>query len=96
MGFLSRLLGKGKSESKSEPSAEQVTHNGYLIQPAPMKQKGTYFTAGYIYKDDESGVRKEHYFIRADTHTDYESACQHAVFKAKHIIRESGDRIFSR
>ena len=96
MGFLNRLFSKGKGKSESEPKADQVEHEGFLIQPAPMKQKGTYVTAGYIYKDHDGGMRKEHYFIRADTHIDYDSACQHAIFKAKQIIRESGDRIFSR
>ncbi len=94
MGFFSRLLGKNKPEA--EPNVEMVEHEGFLIKPAPMKQSNTYVTAGYIYQDQENGERQEHYFIRADTHPDFDSACQHAIFKAKQIIRESGARIFNR
>ncbi len=94
MGLLSRILGKGESQSTSEPDLED--YEGYRIKPAPLKQQGSYNTAGYIYKPDDSGKLREHYFIRADTHTDFETACEHSVFKAKQIINESGERIFDR
>ncbi len=93
MGLLSRLMGKD-SGTKPEVEAEQVEFEGYIIKPSPLQQKGNFVTAGYILKVDESGEKKEHYFIRADTHADIETACNHAVFKGKQIIRESGDRIF--
>ena len=92
MGLLSRILGKGESEST--PEADLVDHEGYRIKPAPSKQGSNYNTAGYIYKDDSSGETLEHYFIRADTHTDFDAACEHSVFKAKQIIKELGDRMF--
>lgn len=94
MGLLSRILGKG--ESQSTPQTELEDYEGYKIKPAPHKQQGSYNTAGYIYKSDSSGELQEHYFIRADTHTDFEAACEHSVFKAKQIINESGERIFGR
>lgn len=94
MGLLNRLLGKGESSATPEPALED--YEGFKIKPAPQKQQGNYNTAGYIYKTDGSGETREHYFIRADTHTDFQSACEHAVFKAKQIINESGERIFDR
>ncbi|MDE0309612.1 MAG: HlyU family transcriptional regulator [Acidiferrobacterales bacterium] len=94
MGLFDRILGKG--ETRSAPQPELEDYEGYQIKPAPLKQQGSYNSAGYIYKADESGTLQEHYFIRADTHTDFETACEHSVFKAKQIINESGDRIFER
>lgn len=95
MGLFSRLMGKGEG-SKAAPDVEQVEFEGFRIKPSPMQQKGTYVTAGYILKLDESGEMQEHYFIRADTHADFETACNHAVFKGKQIIRESGSRLFDK
>ena len=95
MGLLSRLMGKGKT-TKPEPDVEQVEYDGFIIKPAPLQQTGNYVTAGYIRKMDDSGEVKEHHFIRADTHADFDTACNHAVFKGKQIIRESGERIFDK
>ncbi len=95
MGLFSRLMGKGEA-SKAEPEVEQVDYNGFKIQPSPLKQNSNYVTAGYIRKMDEHGEMKEHYFIRADTHADFETACKHAVFKGEQIIRESGEQVFDR
>ena len=96
MGILSRILGKGESQSTPEPELELEDYEGYKIKPAPRKQQGSFNTAGYIYKPDSSGELREHYFIRADTHADFDVACEHSVFKAKQIIDESGERIFDR
>lgn len=95
MGLFSRLMGKGES-GKAESEVEQVEYEGFTIRPSPLKQKGNYVTAGYILKMDDKGEMQEHYFIRADTHADFEVACNHAVFKGKQIIRESGTRIFDK
>ena len=94
MGLFDRLF--GKDESRSEVSTEQIEFEGFTIKPAPLKQKNAYVTAGYIYKPDDTGEMREHYFIRADTHVDFKSAYDHTVFKAKQIIDESGVRIFDK
>ena len=95
MGLLSRLMGKSDA-AQAEPDVEQVDYEGFVIKPAPLKQKGNFVTAGYVRKLDENGNMREHYFIRADTHTDFDAACEHAVFKGQQIIRESGERIFEK
>ncbi len=95
MGLFSRLMGKGNTSS-DQPDVEPVDFEGFTIKPAPLKQSGNFVTAGYIQKTDDNGVMQEHYFIRADTHSDFQSACQHAVFKARQIIRESGERLFNK
>ncbi len=94
MGMLRKLFGKGSdsSEAAAGSSAESVEHEGYVIQPAPRKEKGSFHTAGYIRKCDESGQWQEQFFIRADTHADFKTACDHSVFKGRQIIDEYGGR----
>lgn len=72
---------------------EAVEYQGYSILPRPKAQGSQFYTAGVISKEFAEG-RKEHHFIRADTHTSHESACQHSVQKARQIIDEQGERLF--
>lgn len=88
-------LTAGSGESGSiEPSAEAVEYKGYRIRPAPYPAKGQFQTAGVIEKSFESGV-KEHRFIRAETHASKDEATAFSISKAKQIIDEQGDRIFT-
>lgn len=88
--FFRKLVGPGGAEK----TAAAVEYEGYTIQPAPKSQGGQFLTAGVISKAFPDGVR-EHRFIRADTHTSHDAACEHAVFKARQIIDEQGDKLFS-
>ncbi len=87
-----RLLGGGEREP---PRGETVEYQGYSITPTPMAQGGQYLTAGIISKETPEG-RKEHRFIRADTHASAEAAASFAVRKGQQIIDELGERIFDR
>jgi hypothetical protein len=78
---------------REDKPGEAVEYQGYSILPQPKAQGSQFYTAGVITKEFPTG-RKEHRFIRADTHTSHESACQHAVQKARQIIDEQGDRMF--
>lgn len=91
--FFRRLLGGGGE--RAAPKGESVEYQGYSITPTPMAQGGQYLTAGIIAKDTPEG-RKEHRFIRADTHASAEAAASFAVRKGQQIIDELGDRIFER
>ena len=71
-----------------------VDYKGYVIHAQPKQEGSHYYTAGTIIKEFPDGNR-EHYFIRADTHVDVDSAAQHAVAKAQRIIDEQGDYIFT-
>ncbi len=84
----------GKGDDTPNVKAQSVEYNGFKIQPAPKKQGGSFVTAGVIYKTDDAGDEMEYSFIRADTHADFDSACEHAVFKGKQIINERGETIF--
>ena len=93
-GFLKGLLGGSRSGEGAEPAkGEAVAYKDYLITPTPMRQGGQFLTAGVIVKEFPDG-RKEHKFIRADTHASAEDAASFAVRKGQQIIDEQGDRIF--
>jgi hypothetical protein len=96
-GFLKGLFGGGKGgagRGGDEPArGEPVAYKDYQIVPAPMRQGGQFLTSGFIAKDFPDG-RKEHRFVRADTHGSAEDAAAFAVQKGRQIIDEQGDRIF--
>jgi hypothetical protein len=89
-GWLGRLFGGAGTESAA---AAAVEHNGFLIYPQPIRQGGQFLTAGTIAKDFPDG-RKEHRFVRADTHSSEEDASRLMVQKAQRLIDELGDRLF--
>jgi len=86
----SRLGSGGVGVSESEA----VEYKGYRIRAMPQKDKDQYRTAGTIEKDTPEGV-KEHRFVRADTYPSWDGAVAFSVSKAKQIIDQQGDRIFT-
>ncbi|SDR34422.1 HlyU family transcriptional regulator [Pseudovibrio sp. Tun.PSC04-5.I4] len=93
MGIFSRLFG-GKSEEKSAPTAKAEEFNGYLIYAEPSRRGSQWQTSGRITKHFGEDV-KEHTFIRADTHASEEEAVEFSSRKAKQIIKEMGDGMFT-
>ncbi len=94
-GFLRRLT-SGGSEDDAAPEARgpAVEYEGYAIHAAPQRQGSQWLTAGLITKEFPDGV-KEHHFIRAETHASQDDAKAFAVLKAKQIIDERGDKLFT-
>ena len=90
-GLLGRKGGEGRPEAKGE--AEAVEYRDFRILPQPIRQGGQFLTAGTITKDFPEG-RKEHRFVRADTHASEEDAKRFMVQKAQRLIDEAGDRLF--
>jgi hypothetical protein len=76
------------------PPGETIEYKGYRITPAPYPSKGQYQTAGTIEKDSPEGP-KVHRFIRADTYQSRDDAIAFTISKAKQIIDQQGDRIFT-
>ena len=74
--------------------AGPVEYKGYRIRPAPYRANGHYQTAGTIEKDTPDGV-KEHKFIRADRHASYDDAVEFSLAKARQIVDQQGERMFS-
>ncbi len=96
---MRRLTGGGDSgaEGAERPGAAAgpaLAYNGYTIQPAPRRDRGQWLTAGMISKDFPDGPKSQ-YFVRAETHASPELASEFAVIKAKQIIDERGDQLFT-
>lgn len=96
LSFLKNLFSRSSAGNESPFGApgEAVSYKGFRIRPAPYPSKGQFQTAGIIEKVDENGTR-EHRFIRAETHPSRDDAATFAIAKAKQIIDEQGDRLFS-
>ena len=88
-----RLAGAA-SGAADAAAAPPVEYKGYRIRPAPYRANGHYQTAGTIEKDTPDGV-KEHKFIRADTYQNRDDAIAFTISKAKQIIDNQGDKIFT-
>ena len=88
----SKLAGAGATHD--HVSAPAVEYKGYRIRPAPFWSTSHYQTAGTIEKDTPEGLKK-HEFIRADTYTSRDDAIAFAIVKAKQLIDQQGDRIFT-
>jgi hypothetical protein len=93
MSFWKSLFGGCATES-AEKASEPVEYNGFTIRAAPYKAEGQYQTAGTITKD-VGGVMKEHKFVRADRHASYDDAIEFSLSKARQIVDQSGERMFS-
>lgn len=89
-----RLAGGGDGSGSEGQAAPPVEYKGYRIRPAPYRTRDQYQTAGSIEKDTPEGM-KEHRFVRADTYHSRDDAIAFTISKAKQIIDQQGDRIFS-
>jgi len=95
MSFWKSLFG-GKTADEApaqQPAGEAVEYNGYVVRAAPLKDGGKFLTAGTISKEVD-GVRKEHNFVRADSHGSFDEAVSFSLTKARQIIDLQGDRMF--
>lgn len=86
MSLFSKLFGGGSEPKQAEPTE----HNGFQIFPVPQKETQGYRIAARIEKDGKS-----HLMIRADTYSSQETAQDASVAKAKQVIDQMGERIFS-
>jgi hypothetical protein len=91
MSFWKALF--GRRFETAEVVGDPVEYNGFVIRAAPVKEGGRFQTAGVIEKE-VAGVRKEHRFIRADTHASMDTAVEFTIAKARQIIDQMGERIF--
>jgi hypothetical protein len=91
--WLGRLVGRGPAEGGPAEEGEAVVYRDFTIIPKPIRQGGQFLTAGTIAKDFSDG-RREHRFVRADTHSSEEEAKKLMVQKAQRLIDEVGDGLF--
>jgi hypothetical protein len=93
MSFLKRLFGKSPESQPAEP-AKSIEHKGFVVRAAPFESGGRFQTAGVIEKVVD-GVRKEHQFIRADSHGSMEQAVEFSLTKGCQIIDQVGEAVFA-
>ena len=93
--FIRRLTGGGDTDDAAHGArGPAVAYEGYAIHAIPRRQGAQWLTAGLIAKATPDGV-KEHHFIRAETHASQDDAKAFAIVKAKQIIDERGDKLFT-
>ena len=97
LGGIRRWLtggGDGGEDAGRAPVGPAIEYNGYTIQPAPRRERSQWLTAGVISKEFPEGSKSQH-FVRAETHAGVEQASEFAVIKAKQIIDERADQLFT-
>jgi hypothetical protein len=92
MSFWKSLFG-GSSRPSAPVEGAPEQYKGFTIRAAPFRDGDKYQTAGVIEKE-VGGVRKEHRFIRADSHASLEEAAAFSLSKARQMIDLMGERIF--
>lgn len=96
-GLIKKLFGGGEAAGDEAGAGkalgDAVEHKGCEIQPTAMNKGSQFLTAGTISKDFPDG-RREHRFVRADTHASADQARDFAIVKGRQIIDEQGDRLF--
>lgn len=85
MSLLSKLFGGG-SASTTEPEV----YKDYAITAVPEKESNGWRLAAKIEKDG-----KTHHLIRADVIQDKDAADAASIAKARQMIDEQGERLFS-
>lgn len=92
MSLFSKLFGP---RAKPAPAGHPPqVHKDFTITPTPYRDGSVYRLSALIEKDID-GARKSHSLVRADTFTDEDAAVEAAVIKARRMIDEQGDRLFS-
>jgi hypothetical protein len=95
MSFLKKLFGQRSSApGEAAQPVKSIEHKGFIVRAAPFKSEGRYQTAGTIEKE-VAGVRREHRFIRADSHPSLEQAVEFSLTKGCQIVDQVGERVFA-
>lgn len=89
MSLLKKLFGGGGG-GDAAPTQKSVTYKDFTITPAPIREGTTWRIAATIEKDGRT-----HRLIRADTLQDLDAATEATTAKARQVIDEQGERIFS-
>ena len=91
-GIKSLFSASGTAEVKAE---EAVEYKGFNIIPAPMSEGGQFRVAATITQTVSEDEVKTHNFIRSDLIPNREECISITLRKAKMMIDQQGERIFS-
>ncbi len=94
MSFWKNLFGGGSDRAAKAVTGRTEDYKGFTIVPAPFLDGGQYQLAGSISKDID-GTVKRHAFVRADRFSSAEDATDFTLVKARQIIDQQGDKIFT-
>ncbi|MEM9582640.1 MAG: HlyU family transcriptional regulator [Pseudomonadota bacterium] len=91
MSLLSKLFGGSKS---AEPDEKIETYKDFKITPTPIREGSKFRLSARIDKD-LNGEARSHTLIRADLFGGQDEAAEASVLKARQMIDEQGERLFS-
>lgn len=94
MSWLSRIFGGGETSAEPSADAPAEEYKGFRIVPAPQKE-GSRYRIGARIEKDVGGEVKTHHMIRADVLETFDDAASASASKAKKMIDEQGEGIFS-
>lgn len=94
MDSIRNLFGGGGRATPPQAANDPETYKDCLIYAEPMPEGGQWRLAGRIVKGEGDNAR-EHSFIRADVFSNREDMEAATLRKARQIIDEQGDRLFS-
>ena len=94
MDSIRNMFGGGATSKPPQAANEPDSYKDYLIYAEPMSEGGQWRLAGRIVKGEGDAAR-EHKFIRADIFASREEVEAMTLRKARQIIDEQGDRLFS-
>lgn len=91
---LFKSLFGGNAGPRQPDPEENQQYKDFTISPTPIAEGSQYRTAGTISKQFD-GELKSAQFVRADNHSSREMAVEHSITKAKQIVDERGDSVFT-
>ncbi|MDG2312490.1 MAG: HlyU family transcriptional regulator [Alphaproteobacteria bacterium] len=93
VNLFRRLFGLRLDKAVNNKNETSCLYKGYTIYAKPQKEGVQWLTAGVISKTDDMIV-KEHKFVRADFHSNRDTAIEFSISKGQQIIDLEGEKIF--
>ncbi len=93
MSFLKRIFG-GSDGGGEVRGSDPEEYKGFTIRATPYKAEGGYQCSGVITREI-GGEVKEHTFVRADRCQSLDDAIGISLTKARQIVDQQGERMFS-
>ena len=91
MSFFKKLF--GMTPAADEP-VSSIEHEGYQIAAMPISEGGQFRLCAEISREID-GEMQTHRMIRADMFPSRDDAIETSYRKAKQMIKEQGERIFT-
>ena len=93
--LTSLFSGSGGGSPAAAPAPTKgEDYKGFTIRATPFKESGQYQTCGTVEKEI-GGEMKSHRFIRADRFASEKEAADFSLTKARQLVDEQGERLFS-